>query len=476
MNWMVSSGAASGGAAGAAAGGGLGCVGRGGWWCRGCGERGGRYELDGVVGGGGWWCRGFAGGGVRRCRGSVGQGGKDYGGGAGLGFAGGGVWWCGGCAGDGVRLVGGQRGVGGGAAGGDGAGQVAGGGDGHGDDHGQGGHDPAQPAAGRVGQAPPDPGGQRRPGVGAAGGESRGRPGQPCRQGPGPALRVTRGPQVPAGGLRAGDLVADHRCRLVDQDALRVAPADAQAQLGVLPARRDGDGPGEHAGKPPAILQDRAAEGHVGGQEGTHRNAAGRHPLVGAAHHPVQLRSKPRRPAIRPLRPDHAAHAEHPGILVVPGQRGQPARTGGRTIVQERDDIALGHRHAGVPRARQTRPEPVRHHGDVPRQQLGQQPGLVQQLRAMVDDQDYLTGRLRAHGDDRLLQVIPPVQGAGADDHRHGQAQHRPLSRGRRRRIPAARPVVLAGIGPDQSHRRGCQPSARRQHKRGHGRRHPARL
>ena len=382
----------------------------------------------------------------------------------------------GGAPGDGVRLVAGQRGVGGDAACGDRARQVAGGGDGHGDDHGQGGHDPAQPAAGRMGQGSPDPAGQRRPGVGAAGGESPGRPGQPCRQGPGPALRVTRGPQVPAGGLRAGDLVADHSGRLVDQDALRVALADAQAQLGVLPAGRGGDGPGQHAGEPPAILQDRAAEGHVGGHEGAHRDAAGRHPLVGAAHHPVQLRSKPRRPAVRPLRPDHAAHAEHAGILVVPGQRGQPAGPGDRTVVQERDDIALGYRHAGVPRARQARPEPVRHHGDVPRQQLGQQPGLVQQLRAVVDDQDYLIGRLRAHGDDRLLQVVPPVQGAGADDHRHGQAQHRPLRRGRRRRIAAARPVVLAGIGPDQSHRRGCQPSARRQHARGHGRRHPARL
>ena len=146
------------------------------------------------------------------------------------------------------------------------------------------------------------------------------------------------------------------------------------------------------------------------------------------------------------------------------GQRGQPARIGGAAIIQERDDIALRDRQAGITRARQPRLEPVRGHHDVPRQQLGQHPGLRLQLRAVIDDQDDLIGRLRADRDHRLLQVIPPVQGRGADHHRHGQPQHRPLRRRRPRRIAPIRLPAPAGTGPDQSHRRERQTPAGRPH------------
>ena len=255
-----------------------------------------------------------------------------------------------------------------------------------------------------------------------------------------------------------------------------MALADAQAQFGFRAAGREGAGPAGRAGEAPAILEHGAAEGHVGAQEAAHRNAAGRHPLIAAAHHPVKLGGKPRRPAVLPVRSDHAADAEHAGILVVAGHRGEPAGIGCRAIAEESDDIALGYRHAGITRAWQARLEAVRGDDDGPRQELGQELGLRQQLRAVVDDQDYLVRRLRADGDDGLLQLFPSVDGAGADDYRNGRPERRLPSRGRVRRAAAIRLVALAGIGPDKGHRRGFPGPAGGRHGRGYCRRHPGRL
>jgi len=100
-------------------------------------------------------------------------------------------------------------------------------------------------------------------------------------------------------------------------------------------------------------------------------------------------------------------------------QRRQPVLGGTRVVVEERDDLALTGRGAGV-----AGPGRAAGAGIGDDRAVGElAAGAGQQARIVVDDHHHLQHRrgLRANRLDRVAELIPAIIGEGSDDHGYGR-------------------------------------------------------
>ncbi len=292
-----------------------------------------------------------------------------------------------------------------------------------GDQHGehQGGRRP-QPGhlpAGRPPQRPGHPARDGGPHIRALGRQRPAGTGQPGDGGLGQALRIAAGEEVTPASPAGADPVPDRGGGLVQQHPVRIAPANPQAQFGLLAAERRGADPAEAGREAADIGQHLPAERHVRADEVADLAtlaAEPAHALVGAADHPVELRREPAWPAFLPVGADQAADPQHLRVSVPVGQPGDPVGVRHRVVVEESHDVTLGTAHPGVARPGQSRCEPVRD-DDRPGQGVHRP---AQQPRAVVHHQDDLQrgNALPAQRRHRPGQVIPPLLGITADNDR----------------------------------------------------------
>ncbi len=188
------------------------------------------------------------------------------------------------------------------------------------------------------------------------------------------------------------------------------------AEVGLLAAERAAADPAEVGPEAAGGQRLGPPEGHVGADEVADRGRPDRQAPVGAADHPVELGREPVGAAGPPPRPDEAADAEHVRVPVAREQVPGPVGVGGGVVVEEGDQGAPGLGQGGVAGAGKAAPLPV---GEDP--QAGQVlPGEAEEFGAVVDDQQQFPGRA-ALGVDRRdggAQVVPALDGVGADHHR----------------------------------------------------------
>ena len=207
--------------------------------------------------------------------------------------------------------------------------------------------------------------------------------------------------------------MADPRLGVVEQPGPGQPVLHADAELGLLApggVRPDAaDALAEAADLPDHV----EPEGHVGPDEVPHRPGPDRRALVRAADDPVELLGEPGRAALGPVRGDASA-ARHDAVGVEARQPAQPLRPGDRVVVEERDDVRGGRRHARVAGAGETGRGGVR---DRPHAVQLPLHAVVERLVPVGHHDDLGRGqRLEPHGLHRRGEVVPAVLRVGADD------------------------------------------------------------
>ena len=243
--------------------------------------------------------------------------------------------------------------------------------------------------------------------------------------------------------------MADLGRRRVDPAARREPTRRPNAELGLLEAPEavvEASERGEHV----------AAHRHVRGDQVAH--AGPRHPLVGAADHPLELAREPAGSRVGPDGLDLSTHPEGAGIAVCALQLLDPAGVRLGVVVEEPDDVARRPGGPGVPGPGGARALLVLDH------QHAGQPGAQDggELGVVVDHHDHLARRpgLGAKGRHRPLEVVPTLVRVAADH--DGDRGVRPRSPEACRRCSCAPPSGVVSwacrpAGEHSSHARFCK-------------------
>ena len=233
------------------------------------------------------------------------------------------------------------------------------------------------------------------------------------------ALGVTAPAEVRARRAGGRNEVVHDRIRLVPHDPAELARR-ADAQLGLLAARRLRAGTAEIGAEPADTVEHTPTHRHVRPDEVANRSERRAMSFVRAADDPVELGRQPLRATVLEARDDPPTDTEHILVGVGTEQAHRPIARRFGVVVEERDDITGRDPHTGVTRAGEAGliVVPEDQQVGVVLTQARLERGIV------IDDHDQLVNRLRLapHRGNRRAQELPSVFGVTA--HHDRQCEH----------------------------------------------------